>query len=245
MGRELKRVPIDFQWPIGQIWKGYLNPFRSFECKACEGTGLNPETKKIDDEWYSFDKQEYVYFDENKRYNKLAWSNNLTQEDVDELVKEGRLIDFTHTFVSGEGWKKKNPEYHPTAQEVNEWQRGPGFGHDSINRWICRNAKAKRLGVYGLCPVCDDGQIWQTPEIKKLHDEWKSFEPPTGEGFQLWETTSEGSPKSPVFKTIDDLCEWCSSNATTFASFKATKEEWRKMLDNDFVSHNNYISFFF
>lgn len=48
--------------------------------------------------------------------------------------------------------------------------------------------------------------------------------------YRFWETTSEGSPVSPV-------CEWCADNASTFASFKATKEEWKKMLDDGFVYH--------
>ena len=26
MGRELKRVPLDFQWPENKVWDGYLNP---------------------------------------------------------------------------------------------------------------------------------------------------------------------------------------------------------------------------
>lgn len=62
-------------------------------------------------------------------------------------------------------------------------------------------------------------------------------EPPEGEGFQLWETTSEGSPVSPVFKTLDELCEWCEDNATTFGPYKATKEQWKSMLDDNFVCH--------
>ena len=59
--------------------------------------------------------------------------------------------------------------------------------------------------------------------------------PPKGEGFQLWGTTSEGRPISPVFKTLDELCEWCEVNATTFADYKATKEEWKKMLGGSAV----------
>ena len=39
--------------------------------------------------------------------------------------------------------------------------------------------------------------------------------PPKGEGFQLWETTTEGSPVSPVFETLDELCEWWLYGART------------------------------
>lgn len=63
-----------------------------------------------------------------------------------------------------------------------------------------------------------------------VDDGEEQYDPPTGDGFQLWETTSEGSPQSPVFATLEELCAWCEDNATTFASFKATKEQWFKML---------------
>lgn len=33
------------------------------------------------------------------------------------------------------------------------------------------------------------------------------YEPPEGEGWQIWETVSEGSPTSPVFATREELIE--------------------------------------
>jgi hypothetical protein len=80
---------------------------------------------------------------------------------------------------------------------------------------------------------CDEAWekcIYHPDNLKK----WE-YEPPKGEGYQLWETTSEGSPQSPVFKTLDELCTWCARNATTFGSFKANAHEWKKMLEKDFV----------
>ena len=35
MGRELKRVPLDFQWEINKLWCGYINPHKAHECKEC------------------------------------------------------------------------------------------------------------------------------------------------------------------------------------------------------------------
>lgn len=71
------------------------------------------------------------------------------------------------------------------------------------------------------------------------------FEPPTGDGFQLWQTTGEGSPISPVFATLDELCEYAAEHCSTFADFKASKEEWMKMLGDGFVCHTegNFIFF--
>lgn len=256
MGRELKRVPLDFKWPNKQIWKGFINPYNSQECQSCEGKGLNEETLTIDNEWYSFEKQNYAPnpFRPECIYNTLSWANSITQEDVQALVDGDRLWDFTRRPINkkqeedvkkelAEGrnsWLPYNNGYVPTAKEVNEWNL-KGMGHDGINKHICVKAKAKKLGVYGMCEHCNgDGHVFQSKEIETLHDNWKDFEPPKGDGFQLWETTSEGSPMSPVFKTLDLLCEHLEvSKASTFASYTATKEEWKEMLDDGFVSHRD------
>ena len=246
------RVPLDFDWELGKVWHGYINPYPSKQCEHCEGEGYNPETKKISDSWYNWaGGYEWVYINENRRYNKNSWANNIDQDDVQALLDSGRLMDFTRVPINeeqveivkkkiadgGNSWLPFDNGYIPTAEEVNNWNR-TGMGHDGLNRHICVEAKAKRLGVYGHCEYCNgDGYIFENPEIERLHDEWKDFEPPVGEGFQLWETTSEGSPKSPVFKTLEELCEWCEGNATTFASFTSSKEEWMKMLDSDMVYH--------
>jgi hypothetical protein len=49
-------------------------------------------------------------------------------------------------------------------------------------------------------PECDEcgGDGWISDPI----------EPPTGDGWQVWETVSEGSPISPVFATSADLVDW-------------------------------------
>jgi hypothetical protein len=52
--------------------------------------------------------------------------------------------------------------------------------------------------------------------------------PPEGDGYQLWENTTEGSPKSPVFSNIEELSEWCEKNASWYGDEKATKEMWLK-----------------
>lgn len=134
MGRELKRVPLDFNYPIGKVWYGY------------------------------YDK----YF------------------------------NFCHS------------EYSAGCEGCKEY------------------AKIKGVKITS-CGCPDFEGFYNIPKL--------DVEPPTGEGFQLWESTTEGSPKSPVFKTLEELCEWCETNATTFASFTATKEEWFTMLNDDTVHH--------
>jgi len=223
MGREVKRVALDFDWPPGKVWKGYINPHYKHrrECPFCEGLGLNAETRKIHDDWYDF------------KLTGRRWVNNITQDEVDALVENGRLKDFTHHFVKGDGWGKNDPPTHPTAEQVNEWSQR-GLGHDGINRMICVEARAKRLGVYGECEHCHgDGEVWLSKEAKAAYDAWKDYDPPAGPGWQLWENTSEGSPKSPVFETPEELAQWCETGATSFGTDTyATKEQWLKMFTN-------------
>ena len=53
MGRELKRVPLDFKWPLNKVWDGYLNPYYKYEmkCSSCDGTGYSDEYKKLRNMW--------------------------------------------------------------------------------------------------------------------------------------------------------------------------------------------------
>ena len=62
-----------------------------------------------------------------------------------------------------------------------------------------------------------ENQVWQgylNPHYAKLHDSPEdeqeadsriAVEPPAGDGYQIWETVSEGSPISPVFATPEEL----------------------------------------
>ena len=213
MGREIKRVALDFDWPLFMVWKGYLNPYDSQKCKVCDGSGCNPETKQISDDWYDFDG------------TGRRWSDNITDDEVEALFRRGRLArdfwGFQAWYDEDEnkwiGWidgikqEVKNLPPFPSADEVNRWSRN-GLGHDSLNHWICLKTRAKRLGVFGECPVCDGGgEIWFSDRVKELSENWyedERYDPPTGEGWQLWETVSEGSPVSPVFEKSEDLEFW-------------------------------------
>lgn len=136
MGRELKRVPLDFDYPLNEVWYGYF-------------------------------------------MNYISHCHSNERERCERCKHMARI-------------------------------------------------KGVPITSYG-CPDYDKYFSEIDNKLKEL------CEPPKGDGYQLWETTSEGSPVSPVFETLDALCEWCENNATTFGSFRATKEEWKQMLDCDFV----------
>lgn len=110
------------------------------------------------------------------------------------------------------------------------------IGHDSSDLWSAIKKLGELSGLpkdWDICTSCNGSAIDKS--VKEKYDNWEETEPPTGDGYQLWETTSEGSPCSPVFKTMDELCEWCEYNATTFADHKTTKELWKEMLEKGFV----------
>jgi len=275
MGRLLKRVKMDFDWPLNEVWEGYVNPhYKGIDCPHCEG-GYSREYKALEALWYAHlgggfrpemrgstpfmpDDEVVVTFvtkwlardglheqwmieAEARRRCDLwngAWSHHLNEGDVAALVARGRLGDLVET-VLGEGdvWMLAPGAVMPTAREVNVWSLG-GFGHDSINSYVVICAELERLGQPVTCGHCNgEGDVWLSAEDRRIWDEWEPVEPPVGDGFQLWENTSEGSPVSPVFGSLDELCGWCEDYETTFGSQRASAARWREMLDAEFVCH--------
>jgi len=71
-------------------------------------------------------------------------------------------------------------------------------------------------------------------ENPQYADEWEydpaDFMPEIPEGtpygYQLYETTTEGTPVSPAFPTLEELAAWCEDGATVFADHKWTRDQW-------------------
>ena len=231
MGREVKRVPLDFKWELNKVWKGFISPYKTKKCESCDGTGLNDKTRKLAEEWYSSDNYKWVYKEDGSRYNDNAWCYHLEEPEIKALVKEGRLMDFTHTWEKGKGWIEKNPKVMPIPEQINEWAKH-GMGHDSINRYICIESKAKRLGFYGYCKKCrGEGFVYVDKNSKGLAEKWKPIEPPKGIGYQMWETVSEGSPISPVMETPEELAQWLADNqASACGDETANYKQWLAMI---------------
>ena len=148
---------------------------------------------------------------------------------VEALLKADRLRDFTHTWSQEKGWEKKVPEYIPTPEEVN-LRSIEGMGHDSSSQWIVCSDKCKRLGVKETCEVCEgEGEIWDSEKDKQLYESWESKSLPVGEGYQMWETVSDGSPISPVFATAEELASWLEKNPCGIDA-GTTTEQWLKFI---------------
>jgi len=135
---------------LNEVVHFYFSVNRESErCISCSSSGYGPQGKYLRDTFYN---------------GTRGWSRHLTQDDVDALVAAGRLMDFTHTFVVGEGWKLKDPPHMPTTEEVNEWA-GKGLGHDAINANVLVAARCKALGVDPYCAQCQgNGSVFIAPE---------------------------------------------------------------------------------
>lgn len=228
MGRELKRVPLDFQWPMNAVWKGYINPYRSVKCKACDGEGYSEKARQYNRDWYRLDSYNRVPNPYNPKcsYNPDAHHYNLTKIEIDALLKEGRLdkVWFADKEV--------------TPESVKEWQLKDPMGFDSISQHICMCATAESEGWDINCPFCGGtGEHWFSEEIKKLNEEWRRQDPPTGEGYQLWTTTNVGAPISPVFPSMEELAKWCETGAVIFGYDRLSYEEWLAFFQKECVGY--------
>ena len=148
MGRELKRVPMDFDYPLNKVWYGY---FMNYVPNTCMST----------------EKRNYC-----------------------EQCKEFAKI------------------------------------------------KGIEISDYG-CPKFDDYFSDISEKLKEL------CEPPKGDGYQLWETTSEGSPASPVFETLDKLCEWCKKTLLLLETSRRAKRNGKKCFKKTSSAINKEMSYFF
>ncbi len=317
MGREIKRVALNFDWPIGKIWKGYINPYSKHikDCTVCQGRGVNLEYYFLECLWYAhkhneisdlikkisnpelvkfahiilesrslstmffnwaeyygvsvksleplrdkvFNKQEFEVIKNN--LNKpsgmllwimgecapVGWCNYLDEDDIKALIRADRLWDFTRIPLNedqeriikekkengGNSWLPFNNGKIPAPEEINKWS-SYGFGHDSINASICIKDRLKRSGVFDYnCPACKGhGELKMPRKIKKAYGTWKDFEPPSGDGYQLWSTTTEGHPMSPVFDTPEKLAMYLSdNNVSSFGSDTCTYEQWLNFIN--------------
>lgn len=216
MGRELRRVPLDFSWPLDKVWEGYLNP-HYVECAACDGTG---NTKS------------YRTFESIIRLLLIAGDDSRTT--AEEARKRGR--SWPHPYLTNTGMSHMDDvgtTLHELTTKLAGREPSP-FGHDCCDAHSACRKVVKAVGLrksWGICPVCKGNGI--DPAHKVAYGRWRRKHPPKGPGYQLWETTTEGSPQSPVFGTLDELATWCETNATTFASERATAAEWKQMLSPD------------
>lgn len=272
MGRELKRVAMDFSWPINVPWKGFINElYTPMKCPHCDH-GFTPMAKHFRDLFWGYipfkpeDNGSVPYTFSDPDIHALAERNvsrspeyfkregmtvnmeamrmaeifnrslhyHPNEVDVKLLFEAGDLNQLTHNFVPGKGWiEEKNPGHVPTVEDVRHWLVSADSWSisGSSMEWTMSKSYCAQRGVPHECPHCEGtGEVWISPEAKQAADDWTRTEPPEGEGYQIWETVSEGSPISPVFATPEELAEHMST--TRWGADEGTSvEQWLRFIN--------------
>lgn len=225
MGREARRVPLDFDWPQGETWDGYLMPDRLQEdqCPDCRHGG----TPAYD--WLQ----------------KVAYVIAGLADDADDEVRGRAMHPYLEPLRAisyGGNHSRTDPrpgrQFAEFADGISQ-QSSTFLGRDSYRMQTALIAAAGLPEDWGLCPTCNGhASVEAYPGQRAEAEGWQPTEPPSGEGWQMWETTSDGSPMSPVFSTPDELAAWLAeSGASLFGSTTAPREQWYRIITGEDFAH--------
>jgi hypothetical protein len=205
MGREIKRVPVDFDWPIDKVWEGYVRPdaLVGKPCPDCQGGQtyagwwLQHLCQRL--EMLAGDVRE-----QERGRPMHPWLANDPYPPTDStnlFMAATRVLRPSRDMLDLIGGLTGTP-----VDEVGGlFARG---GHSIFSAIV----KAAGLEHWGGCETCEcEGTLEAYPGQRAEADAWERTEPPTGEGWQMWETVSEGSPVSPVFATAEGLAQWLTT----------------------------------
>jgi hypothetical protein len=197
MGREIKRVPLDFDWPLDKPWQGFLMPdeLRSPNCAECGGSGTTPAR-----DWVQ----------------QIASLTLLLNTDLSSQAQGRPMHPYFHD--TGSYAHGKRPSRDIAEFCVGLAGRGePGRFHDAIDGWRATDKLIEAAGldpkVWGICQTCKGAGSIDAYEGQSADAEaWEPTEPPEGPGYQLWETVSEGSPITPVFAEAEGLARYMTQH---------------------------------
>lgn len=197
---EVKRVPLDFGWPLNKVWEGYLMPDSLKEGACPAGVAC-----------------EYGHTLARAWVEEIAHLALILDDDLHEQRCGNDLHPYFHS-VPGGGTYGLRPR--PSA-DIREFGTGLAgceamFKHDVEDRRRATKRLIEAAGLdpdtWGICPMCKGyGGVEAYPGQRAEAEAWVRSEPPAGEGWQLWEIVSEGSPVSPVFATGDELARWLTT----------------------------------
>lgn len=235
MGREIHRVPLDFDWPLNVQWKGYVLPdsLEGTPCLDCQGgqtyTG-----------WWM---------------QSISYLFGMLLDDLGDQ-ESGRRA---HPWISSDFpnppgvWEDGIFVPHRPGPDIFDLMAAITADDDNVNKSDSRFALYRMLKRFAgkdffTCKVCNgEGAIEEYAGQFKERDEWERSDPPNGPGYQLWETVSEGSPISPVFGDPRALAQWMIHNGHSSHIEKALEfiqQGWAPsgvIVDGEIVLGVNYI----
>lgn len=141
-------------------------------------------------------------------------------------------IILRHVPANWEHPKNNHGKYIPMfdiyyGDALEEWLQNNEMWNNGTHPDLIENPKLKeKYPFYALWG--SDAPVVKQYQTRKYKQEELTH-------IQIYETTSEGTPLTPVFakEDFDSLCEYAAKNLTPF--IKATKEEWKEILLYGFV----------
>jgi hypothetical protein len=222
MSREIKRVPTDFTWPLNEIWEGYLQP-SSLEgdwCPNCDGRGskrgmqwLNALVRLLDMVLCdSADQKRPMHPWLNELPLAPHWDEYQGEYPHHQFAATHRIRPDTDIIEWAQALLNHQNDDRHTPLQIG---RLGNSNSDNLFRALMNAASLPEQ--WSWCPTCDgEGTIERYPGQRAEAAAWTQTDPPEGEGWQVWETVSEGSPISPVFAHREQLVDWLMSPANTY-----------------------------
>lgn len=255
MGREAKRVPVGFGWARREVWEGYLMPewLKPHECPECDGQGWSPDGMYLHGLWYGnepFRPEDngstphpvdapavVAVATRNVEYSRGNPILGLAATDVNtECARLAALWNRRwRCHLNADDIAALNPRGLDTSGSPADFNaRYLGVVLGGPEPYPVIKARLAREGKPHSCDLCGgDGYVDEWPGQSAAREQWQPFGPPPGDGWQMWETTSEGSPVSPVFDTAEELARWCTDNETMFGEQRGTYEQWLGIVHGD------------
>ncbi len=233
MGREIKRVALDFAWPLGEVWDGFVNPYGR-PCPEKDKTCFNGQTAAA--QWLDALCRMFGTVADSGlggphlRERGTLWPHPYLVEfptapthEIPADVAKGGIVAM-HLWMRS---VRKDDFVLAPTREFSEFYSGlTGDKGDSLFGFIGSNGawkfqtKLRELAgvpeTWGECPTCKGEGM--DPSAAAAYEAWDKTEPPAGEGWQVWETVSEGSPITPVFATAEELATHLSTVGTSWKS---------------------------
>jgi hypothetical protein len=257
VGREVKRVALDFEWPLGKVWEGFVLPERLVgnRCPDCEGgkthfghwlsefchliamLGGDVQEQKRGDRlhpWLAKSPRAHGHFEcyvgdrwthlgdlsrGERRAARTAPSRFVLDRPGDDALPFLRGILRRYYEIRAAGDDEYADLYRgreaPPIEEIASTGGISGVGDGVGNvQFALVGVLADAAGVEDsfACPTCKgQGRLEEYEGQFAEADAWEPYEPPAGQGWQMWETVSEGSPASPVFPDAEALAEWLTT----------------------------------
>jgi hypothetical protein len=235
MGREIRRVPKDFDFPLNETWTGFLHPdgLRGDPCSDCFTKGTTPAYEWVMGIGLLLEDVVHDLGDQRRERPAHPYLHEMPHHpyDIGEYDRD------TKTWVRpGQEMLRPSEDLLPLMTKLCEISEdrltSPMAGYTYRVGMKLIEAAGLDPMEWGKCPTCGGhGDIEKYKGQRAEYEAWEPTDPPEGDGWQLWQTVSEGGPISPVFATQEELARWMSSPAYTWGANRHGQPSYENALE--------------